>query len=311
MALKGGYKHRIKVKYITPSRFYSPIVSTDHHYSSYPFLKGALAQYGHITSFDDQSILYAQEHIEKYTPTKLLALDLTVWLISTIMLRCLNNSYLTRKFVSNYGKFVFESRFVKDFRNKEVRVEILEYFGIKKDIKFMPIMDGNKKHQGFVSIHVMDYLEILESGIPQPQFALVNQTLSKGNVYIEVPKFVYLLRLALEIKLIQKIKSMKEYRENSLIERCVKQLDEKYPRFDKLLQAPSKENIPWSIQELIDKAYRENNLNHRERIKLGIYLQSNGFEEDYIMDIFKTLTDYNEKTTRYQLQSLKRYVVKK
>ena len=286
------------------------VVSTvdHHHYSFYPFLKGALVQYGHITSFDEQSVLYAQEHIEKYTPTKLLELDLTVWLISTIILRCLNNSYLTRKFVSNYGKFVFESRFIKDFRNKEVRVEILDYFGIKKDIKFMPIMDGNKR-QEFVSIHVMDYLEILENGIPQPQFALVNQTLSKGNVYIEVPRFVYLLRLALEIKLIAKIKSMKEYRENPLIEWCVKELDAKYPRFDKL-SAPSKENIPWSIQSIIDTAFRDHQLDHRSRIKLGIYLQANNFSDDFIMDIFKQLSDFSEHTTRYQLQSLKKYINK-
>ena len=105
-------------------------------YSYYPFLKGSL-QYRHINEFDEQSILYAQDNIEKYTPTKQLELDTQVWLISTIMLRCLNNNFITRKFVSNYSK-LFESHLTKDFKNKEIRLEVLDYFRIKnkKDIEF-------------------------------------------------------------------------------------------------------------------------------------------------------------------------------
>ena len=277
------------------------------HYSYYPFLKKALADYGHITSFHEQAILYAQEHIEKYSPTKQLDLDLPVWLISTIMLRCLNNNYVTRKFVANYGKMVESRLYHSDFMVKSIRMEILDYFGITKDI----LMESVHKTP-FVKISIMDYLELLEQGlsVSAPQFKLVNQTLNKGFVFLEPPRFLYVLRLALEQRLITKVKSMSDYKDNELINRCVKQLDEKYLRYDKL-QAPSKDHIPYSIQELIDIAYRDHNLSHSQRIKLGIYLQSNGFSEDYILDIFKVLSDYNEKTTKYQLQSLKRYIIKK
>ena len=273
------------------------------NYSFYPYLKGAL-QHRHIQTFDEQSILYAKENIEEYNPTQILNLDLPVWLISTIMLRCLNNNYVTRKFVSNYGKLV-ESKLVKDIYNQDVRKEILDFFGIKKDLEFFRL--GPKAEH--VKIHIMDYLEVSEEGlsVSAPQFKLVNQTLSKGFVYLETTRFLYLLRLALEQRLIKKIKSMKDYKDNKLINICVNELVDKYPRFDGL-QAPSKENIPPSIRELIDKAYETHHLAHQERIKLGIYLQKYNYDMDYILDIFKALSDYNEKTTRYQLNSLKRYI---
>ena len=200
------------------------------NYSFYPVLKGAL-QHRHITEFDEQSILYAKENIEEYNPTQILNLDLPVWLISTIMLRCLNNNYITRKFVSNYGK-LFESHLIKDIYNQEIRKEILDFFNIHKDLEFFRL--GPKIEH--IKIHITDYLEISEEGlsVSAPQFKLVNQTLSKGFVYLETPRFLYLLRLALEQRLIKKIKSMKDYKDNQLINRCVNELAEKYPRFDGL-----------------------------------------------------------------------------
>lgn len=271
-------------------------------YEYYPVLKGALTH--HIKEFDEQEILYAFEHIEKYTPTKLLDLDLSVWLVSMIMLRCLNNSYLTRKFVSNYGKYTFESKCLKDFLNKETRMEILEYFGVFKDVLFETV-----QKEPFVKIHCTDYLELLEQGlsIQAPQFNLVNQVMDKGFVYLEYQRFIYLLRLALEQRLINKVKNMKVYTDNPLINEKVKELDNRYPRFDKL-QAPNKDNIPYSIQELIDIAFRDHNLSHRQRIHLGLYLLRNNFEWEYILDIFKALSDFDLRTTTYQLNSLKKYI---
>jgi len=273
------------------------------NYSLYPVLKGALQQQ-HIQEIDDQAIIYAKNNIEKYTPTKILKLDLQVFLSSIIILRNLNNNYLTRKFVSNYGKS-FEGSVLKDIDDLETRREILEYFGVFKDLGKIFV----REKESLLKIHMLDYLELMESfEAPPNQLKLPNQILEKGNVIIEKPRFVYLLRLALESKLFNKIKNqMKEYKENKLINEFVQELDQKYIKFDGL-KAPSPTNTPDSIKLLIDKAYREHYLDHRERIKIGIYLQKYGYDMDYILDIFRQLTDWNEKITRYQLNSLKRYI---
>ena len=262
-------------------------------------MKGSL-QHRHINNLDEQSIFYAQDNIEKYTPTKQLELDKQVWLISTIMLRCLNNNFITRKFVSNYSK-TFEYHLTKDIKNKEIRLEILDYFNIKKDLEFIMVHKAE-----FIKIHVMDYLEILETGLPEPQFHIKQLPMSKGFIYIETQRFLYLLRLALQHRLISKIKSMKEYKEDELISRCVKELKEKYPQENEY--APKSGNIAPTIQELIEKAYKTHHLGHGERIRLGIYLQGRGFSTDYILEIYKQLSDFNEKITKYQLESLKKYI---
>lgn len=276
------------------------------NYSYYPFLKGPKE---HILEFDEESILYAKENIEKYKPTQTLDLDLPVWLISCIMLRCLNNNYVTRKFVANYGKTV-EYRLLqgKDIYDKLIRTMILNQLGVKyPNISFTKIRNNGEE---YVKIAMIDYLELVEDNglsVSAPQFKLVNQIVHVGTVYIELQPFVYLLRLAIEQYLLTKIKSIKLYTDNELINRCVKELEEKYSKYDKQ-KTPSKTNIPYSIQELIDKAYRDHNLAHHERRRLGIYLQGYGFDEEFILDIFRQCSDWNEKITRYQLQSLKRYI---
>ena len=274
------------------------------NYSYYPFLKGAITK--HITEFDEQSILQARDNIERYTPTHILELDLPVWLISTIMLRCLNNNYVTRKFVANYGKS-FEHRLLqgKDIYDKELRTRVLEFLGIRNpNISFTKV-----RTEQYVKIGMVDYLEILEDGlsVSAPQFQLVNQIVHVGSVFIELQPFIYLLRLALERRLLIKIKSMKLYTDNEFINRCVKELKEKYPPEDQYINVKNS-SIAAPIKELISKAYETHHLSHGERIRLGIYLQGRNYSMDYILDIFKQLSDYSEKTTKYQLQSLRKYI---
>lgn len=270
------------------------------NYSYYPFLPNARRT---ITNLDEQCVLYARDNIEKYTPTEILQLDISVFLVSTIILRNLNNNFLTRKFVNNFGK-LFESKILKDIFNKEIRMEVLQYFDVKKDIEFIFV---NKTR--LVKIHINDYLEIQQhvNNDQNKALQLVNQVLDKGFVIIELERFVYLMRLAFEHKLFDRIKSMKVHDGHILINRCVnEELKPKYPEYIR------KDNndgiIAPNIQQLIDKAYKEHHLDHNERIRLGIYLQKHEYDMDYIVEIFKQLSDFDPKITAYQLQSLKRYI---
>lgn len=269
------------------------------NHSNYPFLSGSITE--HIHELDEQAILHCKNNIEKYTPTNILELDIPVWLISTIILRCVNNNYLTRKFVANYGKFI-ETLLLKDIHNRSIRLQILAYFGITKDIEFI----HPRKDTSLIKISIMNYLDF-EGGYSEPRLKLVNQVLEKGFVIVEKPRFIYLIRLSLEQNLLKRIKNMKLYTGNELINKVVEEVRERYPQFNKL-QAPDKNNLPPSIKEIIDKAYREKHLAHHERVKIGIYLQGAGFDMDCILDIFRNLSDWDEKVTRYQLESLKKYI---
>ena len=268
-------------------------------YSYYPLLPNARRP---IESLEEQAIIYAKENIENYKPTKILELDLQIFLSSTIIIRNLGNKLLRRKFVSNFGK-LFEGRVLKDIHDKDIRMELLQYFGVTKDVEYIII---DKKTTRLLKLHIVDYLEIQQHDPEKTQaLQLVNQSLERGFVIMEISRFVYLLRLVFEHRLLTKIKEMKFYEGNKLINEFVNELRGKYPEYIKKTNT-STTNV--NIQSLIDKAYREHHLTHPERIKLGIYLQANNFDEDYILEIYKQCSDYDEKTTKYQLQSLKRYI---
>lgn len=268
------------------------------NYSNYPFLDGAVTE--HITELDEQTILHCKDNIERYTPTNILELDLSSWLISTIILRCVNNNYLTRKFVANYGKFV-ETLLLKDINNKSIRQEILQYFGITKDVEFI----YPRLSTSFIKISIMNYLDF-EGTFSEPRLKLVNQVLEKGFVIVEKPRFIYLIRVSLEQKLFKRIKNMKLYTQNELINKVVEEIREKYPQYNPNLQSPR--NIPPSIQSLIDKAFREHHLAHHERIKVGIAMQAYGYDIEEIINVFRQCSDFDLRTTTYQLNSLKKYI---
>lgn len=265
------------------------------NYSYYPILYNLR---GSIKELDEQTILHARDNIDKYKPIKIVDVDMPVWLASTIILHNLKNNFLIRKFVTNYGK-LFESHFSTDIKNKEVRKAVLYYLDVFNDLK---IVGKNR-----IALHMNDYLEIALLLQDQPFFNLVHSDLEKGYVHMDTPRFVYLTRLAIEVKLYEKIKSMPDYYGNDIINKVVSELGGVYPETKKKISRSSTV-IPQTIQQLIDKAYSEHHLAHHERIKLGIYLQGQNYDMDYILDIFRQLSDWDEKVTRYQLNSLKRYI---
>lgn len=268
------------------------------NYSYYPILDGARMD---IDELKEQTILYSKDNIEKYKPTKITTVDIPIFLASTIILHNLKNNFLIRKFVTNYGK-LFETRFSTDIKDKEVRKAVLYYLNIFKDLRTV----GKNR----ISLHMMDYLEIaLHISDKYPNFILTNSDLDAGQVHMDVPRFVYLVRLVVEKLLYEKIKVMPDFYGNDMINKVVLELGGRYPETKKKIPTASS-TVPQSINSLINKAYTEHHLAHHERIKLGIYLQGQNYDENYILDIFRQLSDWNEKVTRYQLQSLRRYIKK-
>lgn len=270
------------------------------NYSLYPFLPYSLSE--HITDFKDQFIQIAYKNIEFYKPSNIESLDREVFLISVLMVRKVDSGILLKKFVTNYGKS-FEHYFKSDIYKSEYRDHILPYLNLPTNsLSFDRI--GKER---FVKLHMLDYLElstIIDDNYPK--FKLVNTILEKGIAHIPMNDFLYLCRLVIEDKLYKKIKSLKVYNDNKLINSLCTELEKKYPKYIKKRSTGTTMNA--SIKSLIEKAYSEHHLQHHERIKLGIYLQSYGYDEEYILDIFRQLSDFNLKITTYQLRSLKRYI---
>lgn len=272
------------------------------NYSLYPILPYALSE--HITEFKDQFIQIAYKNIEFYKPSNIESLDREVFLISVLMVRKTDSGILLKKFVTNYGKS-FEHYFKSDIYKAEYRDHILPYLNLPTNsLTFDSI--GKER---FVKLHVLDFLElstIIDDNYPK--FKLVNTVLERGIAHIPMNDFLYLCRLVVEDKLYKKIKSLKVFNDNKLINSLCTELEKKYPKYIKKRSISTTMNT--SIKSLIEKIYSEHHLTHSERIRLGIYLQANNYDWEYIIGLFKQLSDYDPKITEYQLRSLRRYIKK-
>jgi len=272
-------------------------------YSKFPFLPGAQTS---IIEFKPQLINYARDNIEQYRPTGSLSTDIQIFLITTVLLRNINNNRLTRKFVENLGKY-FETNLSHDITTKNSRDEVMSFFDVHRPIEFY--------EKDYIKIKLADYLHLIsmdnQRRILDQRFKLGLQLLDKGYVFIKRPNFLYLLRLRLEYFMTNKISKMKPYISDEYFNSVAEGLTDKYPvenvRYD---LNTSRNTFPPCIKYLFHKAATEHHLNHQERIFIGTYLQSKGYRTEYILEnIFEKLSDYSKRTTEYQLESLKKYKV--
>lgn len=225
-------------------------------------------------------------------------IEVNVFYNSLIIIKKLNNSYITRKYIENFGKR-FEQFILQDLSKMDIREQVLDFLGIIFKIQFI----GNE----IIAMKVSEYLMMVrEDG---SLFKLINVALKRGRIVMSNKHFALLLRIKLQNILTNRIKQMPsvenidfgdEYNEK------IAALNEKYHIVYGPVTNLSGEQPP-CISEMINKGKETHHLDHISRLTLAIYLKSKNYDEDYILDIFRGLSDYSEKTTKYQLSRLDRY----
>lgn len=291
-------------------------------YSRYPFLRGA-GKYANTGDIKDSYVEYARrvllQLLEKGTAPKqdLEEIEVQTYFIICIIAKVTGNPFIRRKYVEYLGKR-FESDFLDkgDCKFKNVREELYPFFDTaESEVEVKLIAD---KYE-FVRIHVNNYLNIvedkedqntkqlLEKGIDDPRFKLVNQTLSQGYIYLQWKEWAYLLRLKLERKLTDKIQTMPDFKRTNLLDELIKELYDKYPTHKEYYTLTPSTNIPPCVKSIMEKVEKEAHLTHNERIFIATFWYSRRKNEDWLVDnVFSKLSDYKEKVTRYQLRSVKR-----
>ena len=63
---------------------------------------------------------------------------------------------------------------------------------------------------------------------------------------------------------------------------------------------------PPCIEKLLDQLKKHENLNHQARWTLAVYLTNRGMTIEKIFSLYSNLPDFNEKTTRYQLEHIQK-----
>lgn len=221
-----------------------------------------------------------------------------LFLNSNVLLKKINSNFISRKFITNFAK-LFEMSFLHDLPDRSIREEILDFFDLPPEYQ-------SYRHE-IVAMSIPHYFEFVR-GIGGAEFRLVNQAVSNGTVTISNKQFVLALRTRLENILLKKIQDMKPVDRIEVNESWIENIRERYKKHeDHSVIHTEPGAMPPCMKAMVDKAHSSHHLSHVERVTLGIYLKSKNYPEDFILDIYRDLSDWNERITKYQLGRLDRY----
>ena len=276
-------------------------------YSKYPFLRGARTlgtqttelKYKETTLSYFNRMLLGPIHNELQTER----IQVHLFLNSIILLKKINSNIVSRKFISDFAK-VFESYFLRDMPNKDIRDEVLDFFNISSEYQ--------RYSHDVVSMSVPYYLAFVRD-MRGAEFRLVNQAVNNGTVTISNKQFVLILRTLLEGILLKRIQDMKSVdMVTGIDDSWVDEIRERYRKHEShsVIHTEPGTTMPPCILHIIGKIEKEHHLTHTERLFLSTYMFSKQYDEEWLVEnVFQKLSDWNERVTRYQLKSVRKLMV--
>ncbi len=162
------------------------------------------------------------------------------------------------------------------------------------------ITAGNAKSTFYVGM--ADYLRYTPRDI---HYKLVNIDLSEGFVRgLAREKFIRILEEAVKKRVLVGLGAKGEY--PPLVVEYSKKLSEIMPKADQSVLQISSENYPPCIKKMLADLAVSENLPHSARVALAIYLIKAGLDDQKIAKLFSSAPDYNESTTRYQVEYIRK-----
>lgn len=220
--------------------------------------------------------------------------ELLSYPITRIMVSCIDDAFLTRRYALAEAKFAYAS--LKGESDKVIQ-EIGLDFGINASI-----------NDGIFTIHFTDYIRGA-AGMRAREWKLVNRRLESGNVNIKKEQFARLLQEAVRVRISANLPldvpealcgALQEYTTSIRDE-----LTEAKSEFDEEgFGEVEPENFPPCMIHLLSSAQGGINLAHSARFALTTFLLNIGLTVERIMQMFSESPDFNEEMTRYQVEHI-------
>ncbi len=171
------------------------------------------------------------------------------------------------------------------------------------------------------AMSLKDYVRYSRRLSGDPKYALSNQILDRGWVYMDKKVFTRILEEAIAnhirsmVKPLGEIPSqlkeladelkgmMKEYM-GSGKSRSEVQSASVERSFEEIKGVIDYEAFPQCIKTLIDDLKRGENLSHHARFTLAAFLSRIGMDVEDILELFKNTPDFNERIARYQIEHI-------
>lgn len=221
--------------------------------------------------------------------------------VAIMIVSAINDKYLKKRYALYEAKKSYET--LKLERDEKVR-EIAQNF------RWNLQMEEMEKAKTFPTFKLFftDYVHNAAT-LQQPEWKLVNRTLTKGMVKLTKREACRLLqeeiRRHVETRLDAKVDSTTpeirrriEMLKNMFTARKGAVKLEEYP------QTIDLEAFPPCIKALYNSTYSGHHLSHIGRFCLTTFLVNIGMTAENVIDLFRSLSDFNERLTSYQVEHL-------
>ncbi|UCG37107.1 MAG: hypothetical protein JSV64_02200, partial [Candidatus Bathyarchaeota archaeon] len=284
---------------------------TEHDLAKYPFLPRA-AHYIkqldlniHELTETPQIMKHAEERVsssfqsssEKVRETVSPQIEIASFPVSIMIVAAINDNYLKKRFALHEAKKIQE--FLRE-ENSERILEIAKFFKWKikhTDAEIYPY-----------ALCFVNYLQNAAS-FRESRWKLVNRRLENGRVYLTNREATRLLqeeiRKYIETRLDAKITSLPSQintivkkLKNSFISQKPTIKQHEYP------ETLDPEAFPPCIEALYDAIKSGHHISHTGRFTLTTFLVNVGMPTESVLDLYRDLSDFKERLTRYQIEHL-------
>jgi len=223
--------------------------------------------------------------------------------IAMMMVAAIDDSFTKKRYALAEAKGAYSQL---EGEETEKILEIAKNF----NWKIKPTQDKTNEYERTYDfmLHFTDFLKN-STNFHEIEWKLVNKPMSNGTVYIKKKDASRLLqeeiRKYIEEKLKVKVGSLPP-NIISRVERLKQLLAEKKGRV-RLEEFPKKVVLaafPPCIKELYDTTASGHHISHIGRFALTSFLVNIGMTPENVIDLFRSLSDFNERMTRYQVEHI-------
>ncbi|MGB9135123.1 MAG: DNA primase large subunit PriL [Candidatus Bathyarchaeia archaeon] len=222
-------------------------------------------------------------------------IEITSFPVATMLVAAIGDRYLKKRYALHEAKRVYEN--LGQEPPEKLR-EIAHFFAWN-----LTLTDT-----GAYGLHFADYLQN-STTLQDPEWKLVNRRLSRGRVPITQHEAARLLqeevRRHIEAKLEAKVTSLPPQ-----IRETVEKLKNTFTarkgaiRLEEIPQTVDPEAFPPCIKALYNALSNGHHLSHTGRFTLTTFLVNIGMPTEAVLDLYRNVSDFNERLTRYQVEHI-------
>ncbi|MFH1285282.1 MAG: hypothetical protein ABIH99_01745 [Candidatus Micrarchaeota archaeon] len=206
--------------------------------------------------------------------------DIASYAVARMIISCLKSRYWIGKYAVAESKRA--GKYLRADRSGEELEKISEEFGINCKNEAMP---------------VFQYAEFAPRAI---EYKLVNQQLENGNVKLDRNKAVRVVEEAIRLNIARSL-PIKIEMVPEKVKKAAEDVRAKLPKEEFRTGKVEMKNFPPCIQKMLADLRESENLPHTARWALAVFLLNVGTDVEGIVKTFSTAPDYDEHTTRYQV----------